>query len=167
MGYPLDNRRPWQSQRHKILCRYLCRNPLIPAHIEGCRALSLRNNRRAADNAKTRMNTASPSYLGFFSVSSPETGCRIRNDEVVGSIPTSSTIFSITCGICSSEEKPRLPDYIFRLPDSRGRLARPAQLTSVTGAETQEYIRYPRRGRNLNHARDLPFVTFPDVLLGL
>src|SRR5215471_3266840 len=113
------------------------------------------------------MNIACLCYSDFFCVALSDTGFRIRNDEVVGSIPTSSTIFSITCGICSSEEKPRLPDYIFRLPDSRGRLARPAQLTSVTGAETQEYIRYPRRGRNLNHARDLPFVTFPDILLGL
>ena len=25
----------------------------------------------------------------------------VRNDEVVGSIPTSSTIFSTTCGTCS------------------------------------------------------------------
>ena len=41
---------------------------------------------------RTRMNTAPACYSGFFSVASSRAGLRIRNDEVVGSIPTSSTI---------------------------------------------------------------------------
>jgi len=39
------------------------------------------------------MNTAPPYHLGFFAVASSRSGLRIRNDEVVGSIPTSSTKF--------------------------------------------------------------------------
>jgi hypothetical protein len=41
--------------------------------------------------AKACMNTARACYSGFFSVAASRTGLRIRNDEVVGSIPTSST----------------------------------------------------------------------------
>jgi hypothetical protein len=42
------------------------------------------------------MNIACQCYLGFFGVVSSRTGLRIRNDEVVGSIPTSSTKFPHT-----------------------------------------------------------------------
>jgi hypothetical protein len=42
---------------------------------------------------QTSINTASPYHLSFFGVASSRTGLRIRNDEVVGSSPTSSTIF--------------------------------------------------------------------------
>jgi hypothetical protein len=38
------------------------------------------------------MNTAWLSYSDFFGVSPSRSGLRIRNDEVVGSIPTGSTI---------------------------------------------------------------------------
>ncbi len=37
------------------------------------------------------MNTGSQHHLAFFGVASFRTELRIRNDEVVGSIPTSST----------------------------------------------------------------------------
>jgi hypothetical protein len=39
----------------------------------------------------SRMNTVSLYHLGFFDIASSRSGVRIRNDEVVGSIPTSST----------------------------------------------------------------------------
>ena len=38
-----------------------------------------------------RMNTAPQCYSDFFDVAASREGLRIRNDEVVGSIPTSST----------------------------------------------------------------------------
>jgi len=44
------------------------------------------------DNAPIRMNTDSPYHSDFLGVSRSRSGLRIRNDEVVGSIPTSSTI---------------------------------------------------------------------------
>jgi len=40
---------------------------------------------------QTRMNTAASCYSDFFTVAASRVGLRIRNDEVVGSIPTSST----------------------------------------------------------------------------
>src|ERR1700733_6288147 len=43
------------------------------------------------------MNTAHQYHSDFFGVAPSGIGLRIRNDEVVGSIPTSSTIFSSTC----------------------------------------------------------------------
>ena len=42
---------------------------------------------------RNRMNTAPPCHSDFFGVAASRTGLRIRNDKVVGSIPTSSTIF--------------------------------------------------------------------------
>ncbi len=45
---------------------------------------------------ETRMKTALPYYSDFFRIASSRTELRIRNDEVVGSIPTSSTKDSIT-----------------------------------------------------------------------
>jgi hypothetical protein len=42
------------------------------------------------------MNTVPLCYSDFFDVASSLTGLRIRNDEVVGSSPTSSTNLSIT-----------------------------------------------------------------------
>jgi hypothetical protein len=40
---------------------------------------------------RTVMNTAPRCYPDFFGVALSRSGLRIRNDEVVGSIPTSST----------------------------------------------------------------------------
>jgi hypothetical protein len=51
----------------------------------------------AGNSGQTRMNFALPHYSDFFGVSSSRSNLRIRNDEAVGSIPTSSTMFSITC----------------------------------------------------------------------
>ncbi len=45
---------------------------------------------------QARMESASLCYSDFFCVASSRMGLRIRNDEVVGSSPTSSTKFSIT-----------------------------------------------------------------------
>jgi len=40
---------------------------------------------------RTRTNTAPLCHSDFFNVAACRAGLRIRNDEVVGSIPTSST----------------------------------------------------------------------------
>ena len=40
------------------------------------------------------MNIAVPYHWDFFTVAPSRAGLRIRNDEVVGSIPTSSTILT-------------------------------------------------------------------------
>jgi len=69
----------------------LCRNPAIPARIWPCRRVSLGYRWRAGNSGQTRMNTASRYHSDFFCVASSRTAGRIRNDEVVGSIPTSST----------------------------------------------------------------------------
>ena len=45
---------------------------------------------------RARMNIVARCHSGFVSVSASRTGLRIRNDEVVGSSPTSSTRFSST-----------------------------------------------------------------------
>jgi hypothetical protein len=42
------------------------------------------------------MNTASPYHSDFFTVAASRAGLRIRNDEVVGSIPTSSTKINLS-----------------------------------------------------------------------
>ena len=53
--------------------------------------MSLGINRRAGNSDQSRMDIGFPCYSDFFGVASSRTGARIRNDEVVGSIPTSST----------------------------------------------------------------------------
>jgi hypothetical protein len=57
--------------------------------VGGCRLVT----REGAENSgQTRMNTASSCHSDFFTVAASRAGLRIRNDEVVGSSPTSSTI---------------------------------------------------------------------------
>jgi hypothetical protein len=73
------------------LCRDLCRNWPIPAGIVRYRLVSLRNKECTSTSSKSRVDSDPHYYSAFFSVASPRTGSRIRNDEVVGSIPTSST----------------------------------------------------------------------------
>jgi hypothetical protein len=53
--------------------------------------MSLSNRCRMENCEPTRMNTNDSCYSVSLGVSSSWTGLRIRNDEVVGSIPTSST----------------------------------------------------------------------------
>jgi hypothetical protein len=45
---------------------------------------------------KTRMNTERSCYSDFFGTTTSLSEFRIRNDEVVGSIPTSSTILTVS-----------------------------------------------------------------------
>ena len=67
-----------------------------PVGILCCRVMSLAQQPNAPNMNRSRMNTALPYYSDFFGVTSSRVGLRIRNDEVVGSSPTSSTMFSIT-----------------------------------------------------------------------
>ncbi len=90
---PLDNRRD-NREASQNLCRNLCRNPSIPTRIGCSRVVSFGNKRGTEDMHQTRMNTAAACYLDFFDVTSSRTESRIRNDEVAGSIPASSTKFS-------------------------------------------------------------------------
>ena len=46
---------------------------------------------KCRERRHTRMNAAPRCYSHFFDVAASRAGSRIRNDEVVGSIPTSST----------------------------------------------------------------------------
>ena len=78
----------------EFLCRALCRNPLIPTSVGAAQLMSLRYMCRVGNWRETRMNTARPSHSDFFGVTPIRRGLRIRNDEVVGSIPTSSTNFN-------------------------------------------------------------------------
>ena len=48
---------------------------------------------RGWDRRLARMNAAPGYHSGFFGTAPSRTGLRIRNDEVVGSSPTSSTNF--------------------------------------------------------------------------
>jgi hypothetical protein len=87
--HPLDQ----VPERERCLCRDLCRNPAIPTQVVRSRSISLgATNRRVRNSAQTSFNTAPQYHSGFFGVVSSRRGLRIRNDEVVGSIPTSSTI---------------------------------------------------------------------------
>jgi hypothetical protein len=62
---------------------------------------------RAGKMGQTPMNTAPQCYLDFFGVASSRTGLRIRNDEVVGSIPTSSTKIYSTQSLWGISAVPR------------------------------------------------------------
>ena len=96
--------RPDNSLREG-LCRTLCRNPAIPTHIVSACSVSLESRCQTWSSYQPRVNTAPRCYSDFFGIWPSRTGLRIRNNEVVGSIPTSSTKFSITCaGISTMSE---------------------------------------------------------------
>jgi hypothetical protein len=58
------------------------------------------------------MNNTRNYHSDFFTVAASRAGLRIRNDEVVGSIPTSSTIFSITYGAAKDQFCPTLSQKV-------------------------------------------------------
>ena len=89
---PLDNRADNQRCDAEILCRDLCRNPGIPAHVECSRTVSLWYKRRATDNEQTRMNTGHSSCSVSLRVVRLLAGQRIDTEEVDGSSPFGPTI---------------------------------------------------------------------------
>src|SRR6516162_11202197 len=70
-----------------------------------------RDHGGAANTEQTEMNTVFPCYSDFFGVSPSRPGLRIRNDEVVGSIPTSSTIFSVTYSLPPPESCHKMSQF--------------------------------------------------------
>ena len=68
-------------------CRYLCRNPPIPAHISLYQHVSLGHTCDAGDARRTRMNITSRYHSGFFGVALFRTGMRFDTVEVWGSSP--------------------------------------------------------------------------------
>jgi hypothetical protein len=74
--------------------------PLGPLPVSGVLASCRSGTGEGGNSRQTLMNTAHPCYLNFFGVTVSWTELRIRNDndndEVVGSIPTISTVFSRT-----------------------------------------------------------------------
>jgi len=82
----------FRADRHnRILCRNLCRNPPILAHIPPVRSVSLRITFEAGNLDRTRMNTGSRCYSRFFGVAPSSTGERFDTVEVRSSsllVPT-------------------------------------------------------------------------------
>jgi hypothetical protein len=90
------------------LCRALCRNPAIPAHIGGLRFVSLSHKREARKMRRTRINRASLCHSDFSGVASSRTDSRFDTVEVCGSSPHGPTIHFIE----STQRQPGPPRSI-------------------------------------------------------
>jgi hypothetical protein len=83
-----------EGPRVAVVCHWLCHNPAIQAGVVPPPSVSLGHTQEAANLRGTRMNTASAYHF----VCQPMSQCSFAPgngmEEVVGSIPTGSTIDS-------------------------------------------------------------------------
>jgi hypothetical protein len=88
-----------------VLCRWLCRNPAIPAGIPLGQWVSLGNGSEIVSMQRTRMNTGVSHHSGSLSIVPLHIGQGIDTVEVRGSSPLVPTISSLDSAL-SSERYP-------------------------------------------------------------